>query len=216
MKPLPLFPLPVTFFPGFPIQLNVFEDRYKEMLGDCMNKDGNFGVVLIQEGCEALGPLAKPHRVGIVSKITKLKVMFRNQIHLEARGITRFWIFDLDYKRSYLQGKVKIEKVKPSSDLDNRYAQELLPLFNEYMDIVDSRFQREIPFGKLPRDARCLAYLTASFLQIPQLQKQALLEIEETKSLIRKLLKEYKKQIAFVKLIRERLDLGQQQYQLLN
>ena len=215
MKQLALFPLPVTFFPGFPIQLNIFEERYKEMVDDCVSKDGNFGVVLIREGCEALGPLAKPHRVGIVSKITNLKGFAQDRIYLEARGITRFWISDLDYGKNYLQGRVEIEKIKHSSDTDNRQAQELLPLFYEYMELVDSQLQQEINFGELPRDARSLGYLTASFLQIPQLQKQALLELQETNALTRQLIQEYKKQIKLLRLIRDKGPF-EQQYQFLN
>ena len=215
MKRLPLFPLSVTFFPGFPIQLNIFEERYKEMIEDCVNKDGKFGVVLIQEGREALGPLAKPHQVGIVSKITKLEGRSGEQIYLEARGTRRFRIFDLDYKKSYLQGNVEIEKLRHSSDMENRYAQELLPLFDRYMELIDSQFQKEFNFGVLPRDARSIAYLTASFLQVPQLQKQTLLEIEGTRALIKKLIEEYKRQIALISHIRENSHLGQQ-YQFLN
>ena len=215
MKRLALFPLPVTFFPGFPIQLNIFEERYKEMLDDCMNKDGKFGIVLIQEGCEALGPLAKPHQVGIVSKITRVEGFTQDSIHLEAKGISRFWIHELDYGKNYLQGNVEIEKLRNCNDLDNRHAQELLPLFHEYLELIDSQLQQEINFAELPRDARSLSYLTASFLQIPQLQKQALLELHETSTLTTQLIQEYKKQIRLLKLIRERAMIGQQ-YQLLN
>ena len=36
---LPLFPLEVVLFPDTPLPLHIFEDRYKEMIGECMAKD---------------------------------------------------------------------------------------------------------------------------------------------------------------------------------
>ena len=42
---IPLFPLPnVVFFPGVPLPLHVFEERYREMVADC-----------IREGQELIG-----------------------------------------------------------------------------------------------------------------------------------------------------------------
>ena len=56
---IPLFPLEVVLFPGQPLPLHIFEDRYKEMIGECLESKSEFGVVLAQEnsigsvGCTA-------------------------------------------------------------------------------------------------------------------------------------------------------------------
>ncbi len=34
VRELPLFPLPVVLFPGMPMPLHIFEDRYRQMLAD--------------------------------------------------------------------------------------------------------------------------------------------------------------------------------------
>ncbi len=48
---LPLFPLnSVVLFPGASIPLQIFEDRYKRMLKDCMDADSRFGICLIKSG----------------------------------------------------------------------------------------------------------------------------------------------------------------------
>ena len=44
---IPLFPLSIVVFPGQPVPLHIFEERYKEMISDC--EDGSFdhfGIVL--------------------------------------------------------------------------------------------------------------------------------------------------------------------------
>src|SRR3972149_10805854 len=60
---LPIFPLPAVLFPGATVPLHIFEPRYREMVGRCLEHDEPFGVVLIQEGEEA-GGHAAPRRIG--------------------------------------------------------------------------------------------------------------------------------------------------------
>src|SRR6266545_4748417 len=49
---LPLFPLNAVLFPGAAIQLHIFEDRYRLMIGRCLEQRSPFGVVLIRSGSE--------------------------------------------------------------------------------------------------------------------------------------------------------------------
>ena len=58
---LPLFPLNVVLFPGMPLPVHIFEEQYKGMIEDCLDRDKPFGVVLIKEGQE-VGDPAKPFR----------------------------------------------------------------------------------------------------------------------------------------------------------
>ena len=53
MRELPLFPLPVVLFPGVPLPLHIFEQRYRLMIGRCIEEQKPFGVVLIREGVES-------------------------------------------------------------------------------------------------------------------------------------------------------------------
>src|SRR5262245_66563376 len=56
---LPIFPLEVVLFPGTALPLHIFEPRYKEMIGECLEQKLPFGVVLAKEkalarvGCAA-------------------------------------------------------------------------------------------------------------------------------------------------------------------
>jgi Lon protease-like protein len=41
---LPLFPLNLVAFPGESLNLHIFEPRYKELIGDCLTSQTNFGI----------------------------------------------------------------------------------------------------------------------------------------------------------------------------
>lgn len=46
---LPIFPLNLVLFPGAPLPLHIFEPRYRQMLTDCLEKDGRFGITPIPD-----------------------------------------------------------------------------------------------------------------------------------------------------------------------
>ena len=73
MFELPLFPLNTVLFPGMPLTLHIFEDRYKLMIGKCIQERQPFGVVLIRRGLEALGPVADTHSVGCMAFIRQVE-----------------------------------------------------------------------------------------------------------------------------------------------
>jgi Lon protease-like protein len=114
---LPLFPLEVVLLPGSPLPLHIFEDRYKEMIGDAIQNHSEFGIVLAKEdgilnaGCTA-----------IVEEV--LKRYPDGRMDILARGKRRFEIVLLDSEKSYLRGSVQFfddEDTAPApSDLQKR------------------------------------------------------------------------------------------------
>jgi Lon protease-like protein len=55
----PLFPLGMVLLPGEMVQLHIFEERYKLMIGECLDTGGDFGIVWLSDerlhdvGCTA-------------------------------------------------------------------------------------------------------------------------------------------------------------------
>src|SRR5690349_20297710 len=94
---LPLFPLHVVVFPRTPLPLHIFEERYKEMVGQAIRENTEFGVVLakddgiVNSGCTV-----------IVEKVTKQYPDGRMDIL--TRGIRRFEILGLNEEKIYLRG----------------------------------------------------------------------------------------------------------------
>jgi len=94
-----LFPLDVVLYPGVPLPLHVFEERYKEMLGLCLAGEMEFGVVRAQrEGLAIAGCTAAITRV--------LRRYPDGRIDVLCEGKRRFEIEQLDTSRVFLQAEV--------------------------------------------------------------------------------------------------------------
>ncbi len=94
-----LFPLDVVLFPGVPLPLHIFEERYKEMMGECLQGGLEFGVVRAQrEGLSVAGCTARIARV--------LKRYPDGGMDVLCEGEHRFEIEQLDNSRSFLQAEV--------------------------------------------------------------------------------------------------------------
>ena len=53
---LPLFPLGLVALPYEQVRLHIFEERYKAMIADCLDRDGEFGIVwLTDDGLKQTG-----------------------------------------------------------------------------------------------------------------------------------------------------------------
>ena len=96
---IPLFPLQVVVFPRTPLPLHIFEERYKEMVGDAIRENSEFGMVLakgegiVNAGCTvAVEKLVHMHPDGRMDILT--------------RGQRRFEIVSLDEEKEYLRAQV--------------------------------------------------------------------------------------------------------------
>src|SRR3954451_23533053 len=60
----PLFLLPLVLLPSEVVPLHVFEDRYKLMIGECLESDSEFGIVwLADDGLREIGCTARVPQV---------------------------------------------------------------------------------------------------------------------------------------------------------
>ena len=98
-----MFPLGVVHFPGIVLPLRVFEPRYRKLTADCLNGDGEFGVVLIERGWEVGGGDTR-FNVGTMTRITDAGMMPDGLIHLRTVGTRRVrvrrWLEDDPYPQA--------------------------------------------------------------------------------------------------------------------
>ena len=96
---LPLFPLQLVAFPGSAIPLHIFEERYKQMVGEAEMSGTEFGIVLAKDngivnaGCTV-----------VVEKVTERYPDGRFDV--VARGQRRFSLISIDQEKDYLRGEV--------------------------------------------------------------------------------------------------------------
>ena len=173
---LPLFPLNTVLLPHTTLPLRIFEERYKTMIGRCIEERAPFGVVLIRSG-EEVGGAAEPYETGCTARIVQVERQPDGGMNLLAIGEQRFRIKSLDHSEPYLQGDVELLE---SKNADAPEIEELAPrvaaLFGEHFRLVlalTGQWMREL---ELPSDAGMLADFIGGNLELPIEQKQELLE----------------------------------------
>ena len=205
MNIIPIFPLHTVLFPGMPIRLQVFEDRYLEMVHACMDQDLPFGVVLIKEGREALGPLPIPYEMGCLTAIQHINHQEDGHLNLVGQGTKRIEILNVLRDGPYLQAVIR---ERPLIGVDSaeaiHLAQHLQPLLARYLVELAAYKYHDVDPPDLPSQTQRLAYLTCSLLQIPSNEKQLLLSEENANQLLARLVRTLQLEIPLLRMTRER------------
>jgi hypothetical protein len=105
---LPLFPLEVVLMPGGHLPLHIFEERYKEMIGEALREKSEFGIVLVTgKGLAESGCTASIEGV--------LREYPDGRIDIVTQGRRRFEILLVNEERNFLCGAVEFFDDEPES-----------------------------------------------------------------------------------------------------
>ncbi|MBZ0298039.1 MAG: LON peptidase substrate-binding domain-containing protein [Anaerolineae bacterium] len=206
MFELPLFPLSSVLFPGMTNSLYIFEERYKAMINRCLEHDEPFGWVLIAEGREALGPVARPYRVGCTAQIARVQPLEQGTMNIMILGEERFEIKALQYDQSYLVGTVETYPIS-NNDPENLEQQEtrLRPLVERYLSVLAKTEEMDFDPQQLPEDPVELAYLSAAILQqLPAEKKQHLLAAPSAVHLLQDIYTIYHREVTILDMMVDR------------
>jgi Lon protease-like protein len=106
MAVLPMFPLGTVLLPSVVLPLHVFEPRYRTLTQDCLDGDGEFGVVLIERGNEVGGGDTRTS-VGTVARLVEAVPYPDGRWALATVGTRRIrirhWLDDDPYPRAEVE-----------------------------------------------------------------------------------------------------------------
>jgi len=173
---LPLFPLNTVLFPGMPISLYIFEERYRLMIGRCLDQNAPFGVVLIRDGSEVDSD-AIPHLVGTTAQITESVQMEDGRYYLAATGQRRFRIQYIAQRQPYIVGSISYLPEESGTAVVEP-ANQLRALYTRYWRALASATGYRHDLEALPDDVIGLTYWMAHRLQIGNAHKQRWLEAD--------------------------------------
>lgn len=204
MDRLPLFPLNTVLFPGMPLYLHIFEDRYKLMIGRCVERREPFGVVLIKSGSEVegLGSAAEPYLIGCTAHITQVQPIGDGRLNIVAMGHERFKIVAAHHDQPFLMGDIEyLPFHTPGSDMLRKRVVVLRGWLERYLQVLEQL--ENVPFdsAQLPKDPLSLTYLAASLLRLPSDEKQALLVEDDALQLVRSLHILYRRETTFLEIM---------------
>jgi len=173
---LALFPLNLVLFPGMELPLHIFEERYKDMIGECLEQDLPFGVVLIKEGLEVGAP-ADPERIGTSTRILHSEILGQGRMNIVTKGERRFEIEEITQRVPHVVGRVRF-----LVELEGEGCAELILQINdEYVDLVKNLTALTGGYTsrvEIPEDPIELSYAIAGNLNLEPHLRQSLLVTE--------------------------------------
>ena len=103
---IPVFPLSgVIYFPKTNLPLNIFEQRYLNLINDAYEKDKLMGMVQSQKHNDTV------YKIGCLGKISDYQKSKDGRLIINLTGITRFEILDeIKNNKSYREFKVNYKK----------------------------------------------------------------------------------------------------------
>ena len=129
MSEIGLFPLELVLFPAERVPLHIFEERYKELIGNCVADDEEFGIVLVK-------PSGDLHHVGTRASVTEvLEVFDDGRMHVIVAGGERFRLLEVDHDRSYDTGSVE-ELVDDGEPADAAALERVLDAYRRLQETI--------------------------------------------------------------------------------
>ena len=174
---LPLFPLKVVLFPRMNLPLHIFEERYKRMIGDCLEQQTEFGILMAQDSSET--GEAGVASTGCTAAVAKLvRTHGDGRMDIIVRGSRRFEVINLNQDEPCLRGEVFFLDDEDGGDVavsDDR-RDEAVKLCDELMRMVPQKDMS--PAVEVPlRGSAHLAYEIIAQMPVALSFRQALLEM---------------------------------------
>ena len=116
---IPLFPLPTTvFYPNPSLPLHIFEPRYRSMVADALQGEGEIGMVLLKPGWENdYQGTPEIMTIGCVGKIEQHFQLPEDKYNILLSGLHRFRILHEIEGKLYRQAQVEVLKEINDQDL---------------------------------------------------------------------------------------------------
>lgn len=171
---LPLFPLELVLLPGTPLPLHIFEERYREMIGEAIEAKTEFGVVQAGEkGILNIGCTATVEQV--VEKYPD------GRMDIIVMGRRRFEVILLDQSKAWLQAAVSFFDDEETGEVPAELKALAIAGLNALRAAEDSS-ERIVPDHKDPQLSFKIAWFVPD-LPLRQLLLSLRSEVERLKQL---------------------------------
>ena len=158
----PLFPLGIVLLPGEAVPLHIFEERYKLMIGECLDEEREFGIIWLADD--------ELKEVGCSARITRVLERFDDgRLNILVEGTAPFRLDRRIGELAYPAGDVEV--LDDELDADEAALERTRSSYADLVEeVTDSRPDAEAL-------AELGAYGMAATLDIAPSAKQALLEL---------------------------------------
>ncbi|MBA2296760.1 MAG: LON peptidase substrate-binding domain-containing protein [Actinobacteria bacterium] len=138
MPELGLFPLGIVLLPTEQIPLHIFEDRYQELIGECVDEDREFGLIYADD--DGL------REIGTRAAVTEVLDRFDDgRLNVVVEGRERFRLLELTDGRTFQTGLVEPVE-EPEDPAESGDAERALELFRKLVELTGAEVE-EPPTG---------------------------------------------------------------------
>ncbi|MFN2577502.1 MAG: LON peptidase substrate-binding domain-containing protein [Pyrinomonadaceae bacterium] len=179
---LPIFPLPVVLFPGMPMPLHIFEERYRKMLHDIRAGNNLFGLSYFDSSASDKDMPPAGH-IGCAAEVTETQALPDGRSNILVVGVVRYAIDSyVDRGDTYLIVRANFfEDVDEDSVALATQSRDVATMF---MRVANSIRAMNDERGLLPdiseTDPQKLSFLVSAAMEIEVEMKQELLELRLT------------------------------------
>jgi ATP-dependent Lon protease len=172
---IPLFPLNVVLMPGSPLPLHIFEERYKQMVNECLDSETEFGMVLADE--------SGTRQVGCTARIVELVQRYDDgRMVILVEGSRRFKLNSVLSGKPYYVGDIEyFEEDGPEEDVTS-LAQECVALLER---VVEAATEGSVDIEIEP-PYRNLSFSIAGRIEFELEVRQQILELPTEKERLTK------------------------------
>ncbi len=152
MSSLGLFPLGLVLLPTEQVPLHIFEERYKDLIGECLEDDSEFGLVYADEsGIREIGT-----RAAVLEVLTRFE---DGRMSIVIEGRDRFKLLELTSGKSFQTGAIApIEDVDDWADAST--VERARTLFDRLRELTSSEI--DVPDADTPQ----LSYVLAARVEL--------------------------------------------------
>ncbi len=135
---MPIFPLPnVVLFPNASLPLFIFEDRYKQMVRDCLEGDRYLSVALLKKGWEQQSGTPRPHTTAGFGRIIRATRQPNDCMDIVIQGMGRIEMTEFHDDRAYLRASVSLAQPQYTQGEDITALAETLR--QRFLSLLDAR-----------------------------------------------------------------------------
>ena len=133
---LPIFPLPnVVLMPNSSLPLFIFEERYKQMVQDCITGDRYLSVALLRKGWEQESGSPRPYPVAGFGRIVHASRLPNDCMDIVVQGMGRIRMLDFHDDQPYLSATVEI--LRPTYAPGQSLTAQTETMKQRFLDLLD-------------------------------------------------------------------------------
>ncbi|HEY0169799.1 MAG TPA: LON peptidase substrate-binding domain-containing protein [Pyrinomonadaceae bacterium] len=189
VRELPLFPLPLVLFPGVPLPLHIFEERYRRLLADVRASNNLFGLSHFAPESGA-GDRPPVGHVGCATEVVEVQPLPDGRSNIMTMGLVRYRVEEyVERGDPYLVARVEFfEDVEEDAAVAALRAGEVTEMFMRIARAMRTANDERGTLPELPQDdPERLSFLVAAVVEMEAEAKQQFLELRSTAERLRRL-----------------------------